>query len=172
MKKSSLIIIVCAFGLTMLFDSCKPTEQNYRAAYEAAQNKQQRIKEESDTDSLTLMTDDTPPRKTVGDKSAYVSQEPVTLYGDAEKTAPTFNVAVAKYKMTANAQSHQERLIQKGLQSYLLATPKGEFYVVAASFPTMAEAVTYAAEYKEKNPGLPFAGLPGEPVVIIPLSIR
>lgn len=158
--------------LQILFNSCKPTEQNYRAAYEAAQNKQQRLKDADDSDTLQLITNDMPPRKSVGEKSAYVSREAVTLYGDAEKNAPTFNVAVAKYKMTANAQSHQERLVQEGLQAYLLATPNGEFYVVAASLPTMDEAVVYAADYKKKNPGIPFAGLPGEPIVIIPLSLR
>lgn len=157
-------------ALLLMLCACKPTEKNYRAAYEAAQAKKAAEREaDAELGLPELTSTEGPRRQRVGLDTAYVFREPLTLHGDAPaKGAPAACVAVGKYKMTANAQSDADALEKEGYDAFLLATPRGEFYTCIGSAPTLSEAVKMMREFMRKHPGRPYIGLPGEPVIEIP----
>lgn len=158
-----LLCMVCA---------CKPTEKNYRAAYETAQAKKaaERAAEE-ELGMPELTNTEGPRRQRIGRDTAYVYHEPLTLHGDGPaKSAPAACVAVGKYKMTANAQSDAEALRAEGYDAFLLQTPRGEYYTCIGSATSLEDAVKMLREFMRRHPKRPYIGLPGEPVIEIPIG--
>lgn len=158
-----LLCLVCA---------CKPTENNYRTAYETAQAKktvEHTTEEELGMPELT--NTDGPRRIRIGHDTAYVYHEPLTLHGDnPSKSTLGACVAVGKYKMTANAQSDAEALRAEGYNAFLLQTPRGEYYTCIGSASSLEEAVKIMRQFMQRHPKRPYIGLPGEPVIEIPIG--
>lgn len=157
--------------MLIIATGCKPTEKNYREAYETAQNARRAVMQaDADLGIPHLNAVDGPRRQAIGADSAFVRREALTLVGQgpAEGLMP-YNVAVGKYKMRANALGDTEALRSNGYDAFVLADGKGEFYAVAVSCQSLNEAVGALRKFMSDHPGRPYVGLPSEPVIEIPL---
>lgn len=163
-------IFGCALMLCIA-TGCKPSEKNYRMAYETAQQARQAEREaNNDLGIPELIPLDGPRREVCGADTVAVKREALTLHGDAPSGGiKKYNVAVGKYKMTANARGDADALRSHGFDAFVMATPGGEFFAMAGSENTMEEAVTLIKRIRKIFPERPFVGLPSEPVIEIAL---
>ena len=157
---SSLLLICGLIG-------CKPSEKNYRTAYDVAVAKQQSELPDASAGIGDAMREGGPTRKHVDGKTVWLLTEPLTKVEETG-TPASWNVAVAAYKMTANAHSHAERLEREGYSSTLLKNSDGVFYVVVATPESMSEAAEFIDSFKAKHPDTVYVGLPEGPTVLSP----
>lgn len=141
MKLSGLLTIAVA-SLAVL-SACKPSEENYRKAYEATVAKNgkktvegtvyNRYREMQRTAQIALADGDT----------ISVRHENVTLTkdgGGSAETAGEYNIVVARFKQIFNAKAMSERLTSMGYSPFIVQTREPLYYVVAATCATPAEA--------------------------------
>lgn len=155
----------------LILAGCKPTEKNYREAYDRAQAARQAERaSDAELGIPELIGMDAPKKQKFGQDSAYVKHESLTVFGQFPAAGvQTYNVAVGKYKMTTNAEGNADALRSQGYEAFVLAGPKGEYYTVAGSFATADEAMALLQSFKKKHKGQPYVGLPNEPIIIVPL---
>jgi len=161
------MIIPALTLMALTVTSCKPTESNYRAAYDAAQEKR---KAAADADMYLpaggLQTIDGPSIRVVNGDSVYVTSERLRFEGGMENEMRRWSVAVAKYKMPTNCSSQTGNLLSEGYKSFFVRNSEGAYYVIAGSFETLGEAASFAHKYAlGKKPSV-FVGLPQAPVII------
>lgn len=149
---------------------CKPTEANYRNAYDTAVQKKQKEATDPDIDLHGMKRDDVPNRVRIGTDSAYVRHEALRVHttGPQGPLHP-YCVVVGKYRMPTNAEAEAGALRSQGYNAFLIANSRSELYVVAEAFPDLKEAVAFLKKFMTANPGRPYVGLPGEPVIEVPL---
>ncbi len=148
---------------------CKPTESNYKAAYDAAQKKRQAaaaVDAEMSLPAGALQAVDAPRKRVVDGDSVYVVKQPLKFTGGLEVDVHRWNVAVACYKMPTNCAAQVSELFTKGYKAFSAESTGDRFYVIAGSFETLHEAAGFARKYAEGKDASAFIGLPGEPVVI------
>ncbi len=171
--KLSKVILSCliAGGTMMMLPGCKPTEANYRKAYDTAKQKKQKEVTDPDIDLHNLTREDLPTRVKVDNDSAYVRQEALRLHaqGPAGPLHP-YCVAVGKYRMPTNAEADAEALRTQGYNAFLILNTRSEYYVVSGAFADLPSAVAFMRKYITANPDRPYVGLPGEPVIEVPLK--
>lgn len=156
-------------ALALCVAACKPTETNYKAAYDVAQAK--RASEAAEHPEGIVREGDPEWRK-IGNDSLLVKQQPLArLDGDTAKIYPV-NVAIASYRMRANAVAHADGLRSQGLNSRVLQNRDEYYYVIAAQYDSIQPALTFIPEYMKNHPDDMYAGLPGRPVVEIPAGVR
>lgn len=131
MRKS---VLIAAGALLLLVAACKPTENNYRQAYELASQRKAEAESEIDAElNRRINAENRLPMMAVGADSVPYRHEPLTVApGEGEPQLHRYNLAVALYAMRTNARSHTERLKASGLDAYMAQNAKGEFYVMAA----------------------------------------
>lgn len=165
MRKRIPIPVIAACVLLLVAYGCKPTEKNYRAAYDAALAK--RTKAAAEMAEFPQLTDESTPRLTaVGTDSVYTVRLRLKPLDAGDLHVGQYKVAVAAYRMTANCTSHVGDLAAKGYRAFMAEGPGGTFYAVAGSFDTLAEAAAFAVDFQRANPSNPYVGLPGRPVVV------
>lgn len=106
-----IALSAAAVALSAALPSCKPSEKNYKAAYELAQ---QRDRENLDDEIYAkLKTEGMPKLLMYGSDSVYLApKEPLLIMwqpGSANKsvtTAPPFNLIVGDYRNPSNAHAH------------------------------------------------------------------
>ena len=147
----------------MFLVGCKPTEKNYRAAYDAALNKRAQAAESVAADGL--ISDDAPRRIVIGGKDYSVIDENVKADSD-DDTLGKVLVAVARFKMPTNARAGAEALREKGYGAVAARAMGEKWYIIAGSFPDVGEAASFIAGFRKDNPGFMFIGLDGEPLII------
>lgn len=113
MKKQFLLLCgaLSFFALTWHLTSCKPSEKNYKAAYELAQ---QREREGLNEDIFAKMQSEDGPRLVMyGTDSVYMYPKESLLIswqpGSANNvvtTAPDYNLVIGEYRNPANAKAH------------------------------------------------------------------
>lgn len=161
--------ILIAGGLS----SCKPTENNYQKAYDAAKAKREAASVEKDFDISRMISEDAPRREKAGSDSAFVRRETLNIYGEKPQQYRLCNVALAKFKMRSNAQAMAARLrSEMNLDAFILEDRKEELYVIGASLPNLVEAIKWMREFASAHPDFVYVGLPEEPVIEIPLGKR
>ena len=69
------MICISAAMVALMFVGCKPTENNYKAAYDAAVSKRQEVAKEQMRPASGLMSDDGPQLRVVDGDSVYVLRE-------------------------------------------------------------------------------------------------
>ncbi len=147
------MIIVAAFAVTIT--SCKTTEANYRAAYEAAKQKTEesrgiegtiyeKIRNEA-IDSRLIVEGDSIPMMTVNVKIAASTTTP-----DSVKR---YSVVVNQFKQIFNAKSQMTRLRENGYpDAFVLETSEPLYYVVATTTDDGQEAKkAYTSIRKDKS---------------------
>lgn len=145
---------------------CKPTESNYKAAYDAAQKKRQAVDADMVLPAGGLQSIDGPRKRVVDGDSLYVVKEHLKFTGGLEKVMHRWNVAVSAYKMPTNCAAQVSELYTKGYKAFSVENAEGRFYVVAGAFDTLEEAAVFAREYRATHKPSEFIGLPGEPMII------
>lgn len=156
----------------MLMSSCKPTEANYKSAYDAALQK--RNQKDPDEDILfgghkqasSLGSVD----QEVGGSVMQVLYAPCDLIEpDSIASANHYRVAIARYRMKANALAHAERLSEEGGKGVAVAKLGDErFIVIAHSAPSLKEAGEWLVERMRTSPEGPWIGMiPPEPMILI-----
>lgn len=164
MKKLIYRSLILAFA-GLLLAGCKPTEKNYRSAYDAAQAKRQAAATADDglLPVSVLESTDGPRRLNIGGTEIYT--QAMALSG-AE--LGTYNVAVGAYSMDTNAKALAEKLRGEGYADACVALGSdSKIYVVAAHTDGLEDAAAVVAQFRNSHPGFPYSGLPGAPVVLI-----
>ncbi len=135
-----LMPVLAVAGIAML-PACKPSEANYKAAYDLAR---QRERENLDEDIFAkLKTEEMPRLVMYGEDSVYMSPRESLLIlwqpGSANTsvtTAPAFNLVVGEYRNPSNARAHAMQFMPPAVESDKKAPkPKKGEKVVADSVP-------------------------------------
>ncbi len=170
-KKNLLTLLIGIVGLSSLI-SCKPTEANYQAAYDAALAK--RNQTDPDADILfgnhKLASPLGATTEIVGNDTILSLYSPATLLHESPEAAGNrFRTVVAYYRMEQNAIDHATRLAAEGAKGTAVAKIGPEKYlVIANSSPTHDEGAAFTARYRREHPSGPWIGLtPPEPFLLI-----
>lgn len=146
MKLTSKIALLAAAVIAVSATSCKTNESNYRAAYEAAKQKNEesrgiegtvyeKIRNEA-IDSRLIVDGDSIPMMTVNVKIASATATP--------EQVKKYSVVVNQFKQIFNARSQMDRLRANGYpDAFLLETAEPLYYVVAATTDDGEEAKRY-----------------------------
>lgn len=161
--------LLAVVGLITTLSACKPTENNYRAAYQAALSKRDAAND--DAASLGLVLEGQPQWQKVGTDSVMVLRQPLARLTQDSAPVKQYNVAVAAYSMRTNAAAHTERLIADGYDARMLKNGDNQYLAIAAQFDSIQPAVSFIARYMSRHPHDMYAGLPGRPVVEIPSNL-
>jgi hypothetical protein len=154
MKRVTLLLLIGA-AIASTLTGCKTTEENYRAAYEIAKQKNdendgiegtiyEKIRKEAISSRL-IVDGDSIPMSTVSVSIAANTATP-------EQVLP-YSIVINQFKLEFNARSQAERLDSQGYHgAFVLATAEPLYYVVAATYATPEEAAKgYAKIIKDKN---------------------
>ena len=163
--------LLIAFAVLIALGACKPSEENYRLAYETAR---QRDREGLDEGVYELMQQEKlPPMIHVLGDSVRVQRLPLAAFycpgADSVKTCvpQAYNVAVALYKMPTNARAHADRLADEGYHSVVLKSGASLYYVMAGLVESLDSAARLSRRYDMSHAG-EYIGIPC-PVAIQPL---
>lgn len=160
MKKTRILFASC-LGLLALA-GCKPTEANYRQAYETAMQRRQEqlqgipvegaLVDDSDFNPVRIGTD-TLWRARFGLRMADTTQRrPYTRYA----------AGVAQFKMKANAEAVSRDLRANGFPDATVGTSSSDRWVsLIGVFETDSAAQAAALAFPRKLPGFHHVGLPG-----------
>lgn len=147
---------------------CKPTENNYKEAYDVAQQKRKAAATDPDmvlpAGALKQIGD--PMQTVVNGDTVSVAAEHLKFEGGLEGVMKKWNVAVAKYKMPTNCASQTSDLFSEGYQAFYVLNREGYYYVIAGSFDSIGEAQAFAKQYSARHKASSFVGLSGAPLLI------
>ncbi|MDE6266580.1 MAG: SPOR domain-containing protein [Muribaculaceae bacterium] len=138
--KNLIVITLLVMGF---LTACKPSEKNYRAAYEAAKAKEAvtpmeetiyaNIRKEARHGSAVVDGD------TIPMTTEYVSF--TTQAGGNVLDFHKYNIVVAQFKQLFNAKAMMSRTVEAGYASaFVVQTREPLYYVVACSVKTPSEA--------------------------------
>jgi len=134
-------LVVCSL---FAFNACKSKESAYKAAYEAAKQKEM-------TEDVQEVTPVEKPKTTTSTPStATVQKEKVTVVDEPSSTIQQFSVVIGSFKVKTNAVSLKERMQKQGYQAFLAQNAEGMYRVIAATFSNRASAATARDNIKEK----------------------
>lgn len=161
------LIYTLAFVLLLSLASCKPTEQNYKKAYDAAMAKQKGSQYDADLglDLSTLTPDDAPLTAAVGEGKVKVKTLAIRILGDENAEPQQYNVCVGIYKMPTNAKSHAENLRLLGYEAFVMIDGEDNYHTIVRAFDSWDEAAAFAGEFKASHKDEKYIGLKGEPVI-------
>lgn len=159
--------IVVAIGLTLLLTGCKPTEKNYKSAYDAALGKREAALADlnANMDEVEFQQVDGPQLKEVDGVKVYVLNQRLAPADFVMEMPEEYNVAVGMYKMITNCKAQAEQMLANGYHAFPAKDVDGLYYTVAGSFPTLSEAVKFYQKYQQGKDRV-YVGLPGAPVII------
>ena len=155
-----------------LMCGCKPTEQGYRSAYEAAKNK----REQADPDEVLLtgghklLNESATNWKVIGKDSLQIQHMFLRpAEGSKWPESGPYRLAVAMFKMTTNANSMLNDLNEKGSLKPVIATDgKDRHYIIAGSATYADSLENVLSTFRRENPGFPYIGLtPPQPIIIV-----
>jgi cell division protein FtsN len=125
------------FGLTcvLLFslNACKSKQSAYRAAFEAAQERE--MQEET-----KITTAKPKPVSTTSESNETFQREKVTAVDSKESVRP-YSVVIGSFLNKTNAVSLKERMQAKGYKPILAQNEKGMYRVIIATFNDRSSAV-------------------------------
>lgn len=165
MKRIIFIYLTLLSG--MLFFGCKPTEKNYKAAYDAAKARREATVSEHGIGGF-LQNDETLSIRVVEGDSVWVSHERVGLRdaeGNPVKTEPVYGVGVAVFRMPTNAVALKDDLLKRGYEASLATDGRDKWFVVSGLYSELGEAAKEARRFRDLNPSFIFVGLPS-PVIL------
>lgn len=165
MKKYLIPCLLLSF-LSLI--GCKPTEKNYKEAYDVALQKRKAASTDADIviPAGALHKIGEPMVKVVDGDTIKIAVEHLKFEGGREDAMKKWNVAVAKYKMPTNCASQTNNLFSEGYKAFYVLNPEGYYYVIAGSFDTLDEAKNFAGEYISRHKSTTFVGLSGSPLLI------
>jgi len=152
--------------------ACKPSEKNYRLAYETAQRQ---AREGLDEGVYELMqAESLPPMIHVMGDSVRVQRLPLQWYysplavDSGKRILPAaYNVAISVYKMPTNARAHADALADEGYRAVVMQSGVGSYYVMAGCTEALDSAAHLSSEYIKRHEN-GFVGIPC-PIAIQPV---
>ncbi len=172
MKYTRICAGITAVAALISLACCKPTEKNYRLAYELAQQKARENLD--DAEYAMMLEEEQPPLVHAGDDSIRArtlplmwQYSPQSLDSGRRADPLRYNLAVGMYTMLTNAKAHADNLVAKGWHSVVFRSGgKPSYYVVAMRSDSLDRVATEARRYIRENPN----GIVGmrEPVAIMP----
>lgn len=164
--KYAAIIIAAAVAMT----ACKPTEKNYRNAYEAAKSK--REQKDPDEALLTgghrLLSEAASNWRVVGGDSLQLQHILLTpTEGYSWNGTGPYRLAVAQFSMSTNAEAAIKDIKRGKLNPVVAKTGKGNLFIIAGSATTPDSLATTLQTFRSENPEFQFIGLEGEKPLII-----
>lgn len=181
MKKNTKYLIVAVLALLLASMSCKPTENNYRTAYNAAtqnRGKQKDLDRDLGIPDGGLLNEEGPQKVQLDSVSVKVGREFLSVVGDDRhvdkkeefppypKFVQRYVVVVAKYKMSTNAHAQSGDLRRRGLESVVMKNREGDYYVTCGSGKDFTEAVGIKNDFENRHKTYNYVGLEGSPVII------
>lgn len=165
-------IMMSAAMVALMLVSCKPTENNYKAAYDAALAKREAAAKEQMLPATGLMSDDGPQLRIIDGDSVFVLMERVFPEGE-RRAVKGWSVAVGKYKMSTNAKAGADairaKLHRAGVADSLARAVRAtsdRWYTLVGTYSTLDSARIRAASFRKDNPRYPYVGLPHSPILI------
>ena len=159
--------MVSAALVALTLIACKPTEQNYQAAYDAAIGKRQTVK--ADVDSTLVMGSvqqiDGPQLREFEGTQIYVFNKRLRPEVKDESLPGSYNVAVGTYKMPTNCRAQVENLKAEGFDAFVAKDADDKYYSIAGSFSSLKEASALYNKLLE-NKNRVYIGFPDSPVII------
>ena len=159
--------LLYSVAFIIILTGCKPTEQGYKAAYDAALNKREAASSDLDVTLPpgAIQSVDGPQQKEIDGITVYLDNKRITPIESDSKLKYHYNVAIGVYKMPTNCKAQSETLKLDGYDAFAAKDSEGNYYTIAASFPTLSEAVKFYNEFK-KDKNRIYVGLPDAPVII------
>ena len=159
--------------LAIILSACKPTEKNYREAYDLAYQTVQdkREAEQTGVSGDRIESLDAPRIEVVEGDSIYVGKHRVRLIDDEASSPEAYGVAVAKYSMKTNASHHVESLRHDYPQAAVAREGQETFYVIIGFAPSITETAPLTKAFKKKNPHYAYPGL-GYPLTLSVITTK
>ncbi len=136
MKLRYTFSLLCTAILLSCTTGCKTTEANYRAAYEAAKQKQEEDSGISGTIYDRIRQESVSSRLIVDGDSIPMSTVNVRLTANCQPETPLaqYGIAVAQFKQLFNAKAMMNRLRENGYGgAAIVENAEPLYYVIAAS---------------------------------------
>lgn len=166
MKKINITKCIGAAIVALMFVGCKPTEANYKKAYDAALAKREKVAQEQMRPATGLMSDYGPQLRVVDGDTIYVVNE-MLRFEDGIKPSGRWAVAVGLFKMDTNAKASASDLRELGFPEAVMGRAQGDKYYTLAAFASTLDSIRVCSkQFEEKFPEYPYVGLPGKPVLI------
>lgn len=166
MRLSRIIPVMLPLAAFVLLPACKPTEKNYREAYDVARHKKTKLTEDPDLDLTGLIADGDPSVQSVAGVDVRVMSIPLKTVFSGHSPM-RYNLVVGRYKMRANALSHAERLTAEGADAFVAEDKEEKLYVVYGGYDSPKEIAAKIRSMRENHPDAFYPGLDEGPVVII-----
>lgn len=159
--KSKKYILLLGASLMML-PACKPTEKNYREAYDIAIAKKQQTEAELEADGITDA--DAPTIRIVKGDTLYFKAMPLRVKADDAPLHP-YNLVVDQFKMPTNARSSAATIKEKGFEARTLQSSGDKWIVVAGGADSLDETIALVKRFRSKFPHYAYIGF-GKPVIV------
>lgn len=152
---------ILAIGLLgALVMACKPTEQNYQAAYDVAKAK--RDAQTTSEDGVVGLLDRVEGFhiQEFGDERVLVME---TFVKPVEKAVPSdkkIGVAISKYSMATNANRQLNDLKATEPNAFVAIDGAGHYFVVIDVCDKLKEVPEIVKGFESRHAGYPYIGLP------------
>ena len=170
MRRLTYGVILLASVLTLCM-ACKPTEKNYKLAYDKAKEKARAGL--SDNEYEMMLLNDLPPYLRTSTDSVRGFKEgiiwqytPLSVDSGHKVNAGQYNLAVGKYSMLTNAKAHADRLGADGWRTHVFRNGEPVYYVVVKISNDLDTVARAAHGYLSRYPNGVVAL--HEPMVILP----
>lgn len=168
-KRQIVCLSLVSAVIAPLLWSCKPTEKNYKAAYDVAVKKREMSADPERAEGHRVISVDGPRMVSVGNRVYALVTDFLKSTDESATPAPQphYRVAVGRYQMPTNARAQVADLRGNGYpDAELMRDGKDRYYVVAAGFDRLEDAAACVKSLMEKFPSTMFVGLDGNPLII------
>lgn len=152
--KKILYLLIALMGLGIW--SCKPSEKNYRAAYERTMARDSTRTDFNETVYGRY-------RREIKEVPAFNENDTVNVKttrvwvvkneGALNEQLKKYCVIIAEFKQLLNARSIRDRFKEGGYPgAFIVQTPEPYYYVVAAAYTDLSEAVTLTDKLRRDTP--------------------
>lgn len=142
-------------SLVIAFGSCKPKQSAYKAAYEAA--KEREVEENSNNSNSAVVQSKKPTYPTYNYEveseveNETVRTEKITAVYDSDASGlRNYSVVIASLSVKPNAEALKARMEQDGYNPILAQNEQGMYRVIISSFDDKASAVNSKNSIKQK----------------------
>ena len=160
MKLKKYLIILGASLLVL--PACKPTEKNYRSAYDIAIAK--KAAEADDLAQEGLISSDAPTMRVIEGDTLYFKSAPLLFENSDAKRFP-YSLVVDEFKMPTNARSSAAVIREKGFDAEVAKSTGGRWFVIAGGTETLEEARQLTKRFRNAFPSYAYIGI-SKPILI------
>lgn len=155
------IFIGLAVAGLLVAGGCKPTERNYKAAYDVAVAKRQNVDVDLDISEADLIQEGQPSLRTLRGQEVLYLGSPLRPVSEGGAVPEKYNVVCGVFKMPVNALDQARNLRSDGMDAFAARGEQDKYYTVAGSFDNLEDALAFYASFKKKHPDFTFVGISG-----------